>query len=517
MRFLKPVWPFFVWVVLALAWRLFLTPYFYGWEESDYGNLAMARGVLESGFTDFDMKHLPFYYFCSALVLALVGDTIVATHTVSILTGSLSVGLGYLIARRVFGEGAGRITGLLLCFQPEFALYASSSLREPLFTCLVLLGLWLLLEGRPKSAAAATGFSFLTRFDSMLIGMPALVWHLVRRPPRLSSPRHPLWPTLGIFGLFVALWSLYCGIHHGTYLFFMPTVQINIDTGGAQEVVAWQERLRGGLEVVFALFTQTLPKHLSWSVWGAALVGLFLTRREWFARVPRGTLFVYLALNTGFWLGIGLVGQHEPDHNLYWKWLYPMVPYWTSFAAYAWMFVWERVPGPLWKGGLVVMGLLSVGVPWARETQHQIDLSVQLYKPQVELARWVEAQVPPGTAMVFDNIPACYVNRKPHAWKFISWYDVPVPPGDEAAFADWLKAQDIRYVLWFKEEWTQASVLAPYLSEVKPHKVGDVLLEPLQHEEGYGFIFYAVSQGGQGLEGQRSGASDVRSEGAPRD
>ncbi|MFM7201800.1 MAG: glycosyltransferase family 39 protein [Myxococcota bacterium] len=478
--------------LLALAWRMILSAQYYGWEESDYGNLAMARGAFESGFTDFDMKHLPFYYFLSGLFVALLDDSIWATHIVSVGTGAMSIGLVYLIGRRAFDETVALSAALILCVQSEYALYASSSLREPLFGFLVLLGAHLLLENRPRGAAWASSFSFLTRFDSMLIALPATLYHVVRRPPSLKSLRHPLWSMLAIYGGVVFLWAWYCSVHHGTWLFFMPTVEVNLETGGGHELRTPMERLQGGLEVVRALFFSTMPNHLSYPIWLGALLGLWLHRRELFARTARGTLFAYGFLNTGFWLGIGLVGQHEPEHNLYWKWLYPLMPWWVLFACSAGVWVVRALPQRALRGALVLLVVVMMGNTYARETHRQLILSEQLLKPQVELARWVEAHVPPGTSMVFDNIPACYLNRKPHTWLLISWFDVPVPRDDEASMAAWLREQRIRYVLWFQEDWTQAPLIAPYLRDPRIHVLDGLHLTPLFQDAAYGFVFYEV-------------------------
>lgn len=478
--------------LLALAWRLLLASQYYGWEESDYGNLAMARGAFESGFTDFDMKHLPFYYFLSGVFVAFLDDAILATHTVSILTGALSIGLVYLIGKRAFDTSVGVCAALLLCVQSEYALYASSSLREPLFGFLVLLGAYLLLENRPRWAALASGLSFLTRFDSLLIALPTTLYHVVRRPPSLKSLRHPLWSMLAIYGGIVFLWAWYCSLHHGTWLFFMPTVEVNLETGGGHELRTPLERLLGGLQVVKLLFFSTMPHHLSLPVWLAALGGLWLYRRDLLARTARGTLFAYGFLNTGFWLGIGLVGQHEPEHNLYWKWLYPVAPWWALFASAAVVWLVRRLPQRMLQVAVSLLLVITVGTSYARETQRQLTLSEQLLKPQVDLARWVEANVPPGSSLVFDNIPACYLNRKPHTWRLISWFDVPVPHDDEGAMASWLREQQIRYVLWFQEDWTQAPLVAPYLRTPRAHRLEGLLLKPLFQDAAYGFVFYEV-------------------------
>ena len=49
---------FWISVVGAIVYRFWLWDVFAGWEESDYGNIAMVRGVFESGFQSFDMNHM---------------------------------------------------------------------------------------------------------------------------------------------------------------------------------------------------------------------------------------------------------------------------------------------------------------------------------------------------------------------------------------------------------------------------------------------------------------------------
>ena len=70
-------------VGVGLLWRLWLGSRFYGWEESDYGNLAMVRGVLASGFTAHELDHMPLYYALGAAVMALVGDASLAARSAS--------------------------------------------------------------------------------------------------------------------------------------------------------------------------------------------------------------------------------------------------------------------------------------------------------------------------------------------------------------------------------------------------------------------------------------------------
>ena len=91
------------------------------------------------------------------------------------------------------------------------------------------------------------------------------------------------------------------------------------------------------------------------------------------------------------------------------------------------------------------------------------QLSEDWYRPQLELAQWIEAEIPSGAVMVLDNIPACWIRRRPQDRTLISWFDVPVNGGAPDAFAQWLTTENVEWVLWFREAWTQAPKVAPFL------------------------------------------------------
>ena len=121
----------FICMALALLLRIFFVQTYYGWEESDYGNLAMVYGVWDSGFTHYDMNHMPGYYFVGALFYALIRSSIWAGIGVSVLSGMGSLYLVYRFASRWSTPSAAMLVFIGLLLQPEFSLYSSSSLREP--------------------------------------------------------------------------------------------------------------------------------------------------------------------------------------------------------------------------------------------------------------------------------------------------------------------------------------------------------------------------------------------------
>ncbi len=475
-------------LVLGAAWRLWLMVRFYGWEESDYGNLAMARGVLSSGFTRFDMNHLPLYYGLSALVLAVTGDAVVATRAVSLLGGLAALGLAVYMAQRLAGRQAGWIVGIILIFQPEFALYSASSLREPLYAALLLASVALLGREALARAACLAGAAFLVRFDALLILGPLLLLHALTRAPR---PRRVLAVFAPLAGT-VSLWSLYCQIVHGTWRFWEHSVSVNIETGLGEEAGTLAGWIGNGLQVSAALLVDVLGGHLGHAVLLAGGLGLVLLARSGHGLGRAVALLALLA--TGFWLAIGFVGQHDPGHNLYWKWMLPLVPLWAIGAACLLVRAQGRLQrwmGPIASWTVLAVVLATVLGTQLGETKRQLELSRQLYKPQLELALRVEHEIPVSTNMVLDNIPACWLNRDLHERRLWSWMDIP-RPASASAFGDWLISEEIAYVLWFQEEWTQAPVVAPWLATGGRVRLGRVQLQELEREDSYGWIWYRV-------------------------
>lgn len=470
-------------VLLAALLRLALMGPYYGWEESDYGNLAMVRGVLESGFRHYDMSHLPLYYGVSAGVMAVTGDAVLAAVGVSFVCGLLTVALSVVLADRVGGQTLGWVVGLIVLVQPELALYSASSLREPLYAALVLGALLALTRERLAWASAMAGLAFLTRMDALLILGPVLLVHALGRRDRVLRVLRALGPLL----LMAVAWSAYCWQVHGTWQFWAHATAVNLETGGQDK------GLLSGLGVVASLLFRTLPAHGGW----ALLLGfpLGLAAVPWRQHGPLRTLALAALLLLGFWLGVGFSAQHAHTHNLYWKWLYGV---WPPFIVISVMGLATLAPRLRKIGGgpVVVLGLcLALGQgAWAMLTEmgRQVALSQRLYKPQLELARWMEQEVDPQAHLLVDNIPGVWLDRRSHERTLTSWFDVPVAHNDRAGMASWLKQEQVQYVLWFQEDWTQAPKIAPYLASPVVHDLGLVRLVPLQQEPGYGWVFYRV-------------------------
>lgn len=466
----------------TLAYRLFLLPLFAGWEESDYGNLAMVRGVYESGFRHFDMNHMPGYYAFAALGLFFTDDTELAAKAGALIPGLVSLAIAMFIMLKTKGFEAALILWALASFQPEFSLYSTSALREPLYSCWLMFLLLGIYKKKWLWAGIAAALAFTVRFEAPLVLSVVAFGAAQFKIHRILKL---ITPTL----VTVFIWMIYCHFEHGTWIFWGHAAQVNIDTGLGEggRTMAW---FLDGLSVSFELLTKVLPWRLGLLLWASLFYSLIL---EFFKSGStsefRATNFLGLGLMST-WLGIAFIAQHEPSHNLYWKWLYPLVLPCLMMGISGLLFLNRLYPKYRWIVWAVVLS--QAGYSYHKETNRQLNRSQELYTPQVELALWIEENVTTDGRLILDNIPACYLNRRPNEYSLVSWFDVPTK--DEASFSEYLKAQDIRYVLWFEEDWTQAPRVAPFLSVGKKWSHGDVLLTEVRRDEPYGWAFFEVIQ-----------------------
>lgn len=481
------------WVVVAGAaaaglWRVWLGESYAGWEESDYGNLAMIRGVLDGGFLHYDMNHMPGYYALGAVVLAVVDDAVVAGRVVSLVGGVVAWALAVRLADRLGGPVAAGLAGLLLLVQPEFALYAASSLREPVYAAFVLASLRAALGRHPLTAGAWAAAAFLVRFDAALVLGSVFVVRALGRGLSREQRLRRLGALLPLVGT-AAAYSLYCRVDHGTFAFWSHAVQVNVETGLGAEAEAPGAWLANGLRVVAGLGAWLLPWRIGWGIWAGALAAMVLT--PWDRPSPERTAALFGGALLGFWLAVGLVGQHDPVHNLYWKWMLPLVPVLVPLGAAAVVRASRRL-GPWGGAGLLLIVSVQALVSAAIETRRQVALSAALYAPQRELGRWFESEIDADVPLLIDNIPACWLDRRPHDRTLHSWFDVPVEPGDGVAFARWARAERLGWVLWFREDWTQAPRIMPELAAGQPWSEDGLSLVPVAREDAYGWILYEV-------------------------
>ncbi len=480
-------------VLAATVFRLWIAPRYYGWEEGDYGNVMMAREVLDSGFTWFRPSHMPGWYTLAALGRLLWSDPRASALALTLLFSVLSVGAGTWLGRRLAGPGAGWLVGIWLALQPEMALYGASTLRSPVYTSLGLLGLVLLLRGGRNGGFALTAAAFLTRMEGFFVFFLPAIWTWARE--RGAGLRSLLVP-LAILGGAVIGWQLYVSVGQGEAGPFWagPMGQNQM---GHDSRAQW---IQTGLSSSWLLLTWTLPRKVGWVCLLLASIGGVAALRGQ-GRPGSRAVLGYAVFTLGFWLAEGFLAHHDPNHNLYWVWMLPAVPPLVLLAGIGWSWIDDRLvrlPGAV-RAAALGLAIASVLPAFAHEGRYQMQRSEAWYRPQLELSHWLEQNARADAGMVLGSIPEVWLQRQPHPFRVSAWWFLPqrLKSEPEERFGAFLVDERIDYVMWFAEEWTEAPAIAPYLADGLEVTVGPARLVPVDREDGYGWILYVVGRPGE--------------------
>lgn len=496
--------------LLGLIWRALLTQVYFGHEEEDWGNLQLARGVLESGFRWIELEHMPGFVWMVAAVTALGGDTEVAARVVAVCMGTATVGLVAWIGARWYGPGVGLLAGLLVALQPEAALYSATALRESSYTAFLLLGVLLCGERRFVGGGVVLALAFLVRWNIAFSILPALVmaalWLRQRDgggPGGWRGPRGAAVAT-GLVAATTGAWATFYRLHPegGSWAFWGGVLSRN--TGGAVRDLSSTEHAAAVVNAVGGLLFRVFPMHVGPAAVVCVPIGLFAAWTALRASAPTGpdreaslrrAWLALCALGTfGLLMTTAVFSTYEWFHNLYWKWITPLVPFLALLGVQGAIDLLRRLPEPARRLrhllALVMLG--STLAVFGFQTRNQIDVSGRMYGPQVLIARWIETAWVPDVGVLGGGIPAGYLNRRPTDVVTIPWTDPGVPSDDREALGRWLNENRIGVVIWFRDSWYGSLDKAPFLGDGAPVDLGVVVLKPAAWSWEYGMLAYAV-------------------------
>ncbi len=139
-------------IVLGFVLRYFdLTgiPRTVGGDEGTMGLQAMQvlQGRMTNMFATGWLSHPTFWFFLQALSMKLFGTDVFGLRLLSVLLGTLTIPLFYLLVRRLFDRELALVATLLFTFYDfhiHYSRLAANNIADPLFACLTL---WLLCRG----------------------------------------------------------------------------------------------------------------------------------------------------------------------------------------------------------------------------------------------------------------------------------------------------------------------------------------------------------------------------------
>ena len=393
---------------VALAYRAFLTRIDWGHEEEDWSNLQMIRGIHDGWLDlirdrDFETEHMPLFTWLAALFTGIVGDPQLGAEVLAALCGAGTVAITTWIGIRWFSPVVGLAAGLLLCFQPESALYSASPLRESLYTLGMMGGIALIGRRRVVLGGVVFAITFLARFNIAFSILPALgLWLLW---PRRDTPRaKEHFIALGLVVVTILAWATYYHHQVGTWAFWSGVMDSN--TGNAVTDLFLEERVRAVVGAALGLSLVVIPQHVGWVIVPLVILALFKGRNTVLRNEEAATWVALCALWTfALLLATALFSTYEWKHNLYWKWLTPSVPFLCLLGAQGGRVAVEAFarhplvargsflsafsPAAV-QGGLAVLILVITGQGYFVETNRQITDSNRNYGTQVRVAQWFE-------------------------------------------------------------------------------------------------------------------------------
>lgn len=158
-------------------------------------------------------EHPPLFSLVLSVSSLFGGDTLLAHRIVSCAIGSCAVALLALLARRIGGDRAGLVAGLIAAVYPPLVTADGLVMSEPMFVLIVAASLLAALEVSAcptvKGAVAlgaVVGLAILTRGEGLLL-VPLLAWPAAyARAARVPGRAPRLIATTAAAALMVAPW-----------------------------------------------------------------------------------------------------------------------------------------------------------------------------------------------------------------------------------------------------------------------------------------------------------------------
>jgi len=244
----------------------------------------------------------PFYSYLALVTFYLIGPGIVHARILSVVMGIGSVGLLFLLAKRLYGERTAWVAALLLGFSGPFLVMNRAALLESTQTFMVLLS-FTLWTSRSRRAQALAGFAYaltlLTKINSLYLILPFYAYE-VRRAYRPDGRKR-------LAHLWTWRWTLFLTISIGGACLGYGLLYLHDPV----HFVAYWKRELG------------FRSHGSW-LWGeyraASTATYFATRSP------------FLLTISGLGMVTAIGEKHRKDR---WKHLLPMVWFWTGFLFFA--------------------------------------------------------------------------------------------------------------------------------------------------------------------------------------
>jgi len=434
----------------------------------DIGTWSTKLSAGTFRLTDLYGFWLPLYQFVSALINVLVGNGFYTGKVVSAIFGAGSCLLIYLITFRLTANRTAALLGFaLVALNPLHIFYSASAMTDVPHTFFVLAGLYFLLQRNWVGAAIFAALAGLTRVESwMLIGLIPAIQFLRERRISIVSLMILLSPPL--FWFYIS-WKatgnwLACfesrQQYHDWLLGMNPALAhfslSNVLRDGATLIVSTDIAVLIAALIAGWFVVKHLARHLP---------GLNLPDDMGDIVPPVAFFFAFL----GFLLAAYLTHQQLMIFPRYGLILFSL-----GIPVLAWTCVRLRQDHPQFARRILIAVIAicvfdaSIQLVGAVGTLNQISA-------QRAVADYLRAHFPQGsTARIFNDEGTVQVMSGLPPETFVS---SSAAPRDREAFLDYLKEQNVEYLVFIDKVDSTLAKLFPELKD----GTGNELTQPVFH------------------------------------
>ncbi|MEM2916218.1 MAG: glycosyltransferase family 39 protein [Candidatus Woesearchaeota archaeon] len=170
-------------VVFAAHLLIIATPLKgYVFDEAHY--VPSARCMLNG--TVCNVEHPPLSKAMIAFGIKIFGDNGIGWRLPTIIAGTLSIALVYLVVRRLRDEKTALLAAFLLSFESLWFTHSSIALLDIIAVFFAILGIYLFVRGRQVLSGIAFGLGLLSK-ETVLLVIPAIVLYAMFLQPKLVS------------------------------------------------------------------------------------------------------------------------------------------------------------------------------------------------------------------------------------------------------------------------------------------------------------------------------------------
>ncbi len=347
-------------------------------------NLASGNGFVYNPGEQILGTSTPLYTLLLAAADLLGISTLTASAALNLVGSVAVVVLTMLLAQQLSESfGAALLAALYLLLQGSFMRYTMAGMETPLYTCLILLTFWLILQERTQWAALVAALTALLRLDGVAVGGALFLADLLHH-------RRLRWRALLIYSLTLLPWTVFALLYFGTPIpHSMIAKQGHLKTYSTSRYWIWQTLFTGRDGVPTTLLAMlpvgllTIFRRRSWSQGWTTVVLWFLA---------------YLTAYT-------LVGID------YYEWyivpLYPLLAIFVGTGLYtlwAALSSWRTAkPWPQlgrYVGGAVLLFWL---IPYGQHTYVSIvsfqNYLIDVEEPRNRAGRWIQAHTAPDATV----------------------------------------------------------------------------------------------------------------------